>query len=412
VADADRVHGAGSERVPGAGAGRAFGAGAERVDGAGSGCQRVCVTGLGLVSALGTTVDATYAALRAGNKAERALDTFGCDAGLELRGHPIGVLDAAALAVSRGQLRYMSPAMRYLYAATREALVQAGLAGEQRCVESLGIAIGAHTGERTSRSELQALRAGTDAATGRTDPVRYAEALLARSPLSALRAQPGLLAGLLSELHGTKGPCLTVIDAAVAGGRAIEEACQAVADGWCQAWIAGASFDLDDPWLLLAHGRTPPSLGSAAAVLVLESSAAVRRRGAAALAAIRVEASPVGSSGRTGSASEHAVTLDASWLASRIGDTLAAAVPVSLVLGIRHLMGVSDRMATPDATAAPEDAPARTNAARLTITAPGLATAFVIESVARATRDAAPLAAEVRTAHDGIDPQAGALGDC
>jgi 3-oxoacyl-(acyl-carrier-protein) synthase len=295
----------------------------------------VDVTGVGLVSALALGVDATYGALQRDASGARSLDDLGLPPGF--RGHPCAPPDGAALGLDRAALRYLSPAMRLLHAATREAVAQAGLADDAQRRRAFGIAIGAHTAERSSRSELAALAAGSGGAGA------YAGALLARSPLSALRTQPGLLAGLLSQLHGVGGPCFTVVDDATAGGRVVEEAYHAIVDGWCDGWIAGATFDLDDPWILCARPSDAPVLGSAAAVLVLESAHAVRARAGRTLATL--------TSCRSAPAPPAAPPRDfpTRAVAERLGDTLAAALPVTLALAVRHLA----EGATPRVTVAP-----------------------------------------------------------
>lgn len=359
---------------------------------------RVCVTGAGLVSALGATLAATHAALCAGVRDGYALTGLAGAPGVPLRGHPVAALDPAALAVGPGERRYMSGAMRLLQVATRAALDEAGLAGDRRRLASFGIALGAHAGERTSRDEIAALEHAVDAR-GHVDATRYGEALLRRAPLSALRAQPGLLAGMLALLHGVEGPCLTVIDDGVAGGRAVAEACQAIGDGWCDGWIAGAAFDLDDPWILLTRGRRSPSLGSAAAVLVLESETAAGRRGAFPRATLVLQ------EGHASSGQDEAGEVDEGFAALRIteglGDTLAAAAPVALALGVHHVGAMG-------AAAAPgRDGGDAGRGASLRIAPARLGTAFLLVAAAPA---AGAASAGRAGRSDGARAAAGTLG--
>jgi 3-oxoacyl-(acyl-carrier-protein) synthase len=350
---------------------------------------RVCVTGAGLISALAPTLAATHAALRGG--APQAATTLALTPDVSLRGYPIAPLEPTALALGHGELRYMSAAMRLLHVATRAALHQAGLVGDRR-LASFGIAIGAHTAERTSQSEIEALARATDPG-GRPDATRYMQALLARAPTSALRAQPGLLTGMLALLHGVQGPCLTVIDAGTAGGGAVAEACQAISDGWCDGWIAGAAFDLDDPWILLTRGCATPPLGSGAAVLILESQTAAQRRGAVPHATIALEAAPPSSGGieegSTDPMSAAAARCDgeerrdemtrsfaALRIADKLGDTLAAAVPIALALGVHHLGAACEE----------ESAIEGEKSGGLRIGTPGMELTFLLEPVARQAR--------------------------
>jgi 3-oxoacyl-(acyl-carrier-protein) synthase len=287
-----------------------------------------------LVSSLGPTLAATHAALRAGARSGYVLGGLALDTASPLRGHPVSALEPAAPASGAGATRRMSAAMQMLHAAAHAALVQARLAGDRRRLSSFGIVIGAHSGERTSREELSTLQRVVDA-DGRLDATRYADALLARAPRSALKAQPGLLAGMLALTHHVEGPCLTVIDDGVAGARAIAEAYHAIADRWCERWIAGAAFDLDDPWILLTRGRSAPALGSAAAALVLESQAAADRRGALVRATVTLEGAET-SHGRA-EGDELAASFAALRIAERLGDTLAAALPVAIALAVQHV---------------------------------------------------------------------------
>ncbi len=350
---------------------------------------RVCVTGAGLVSCLGPTLAATHAALRAGVRNGHVLLGFGIETARALRGHPMADLDPSALAVGPGEARGMSAAMRALQAAARGALVQAGLAGDRRRLASFGISMGAHSGERTSQDEIAALERATDA-DGRLDAARYGEALLARAPRSALKAQPGLLAGMLALVHGVQGPCITVIDDGVAGARAVAEAYHAIADRWCERWIVGAAFDLDDPWILLTRGRYAPALGSAAAVLVLESEDAARRRDAPVRATLE-EHGALHGEGETG---DLAASFAALRIAERLGDTLAAAVPVALALAVYHLDATSGERA------------ARARGDLVCIAPAGAAPGFLVRAAANGvpSRDAEEA--------DGARAEAGALDAC
>jgi 3-oxoacyl-[acyl-carrier-protein] synthase II len=298
--------------------------------------REVCVTGLGVVSALGAGVATTYAGVTAGRSGRCALAGLGALSETALEGYPVAV-DGASLAVTGGLLRYLSPAMRLLRWATLEAVAMARLDAVTRALHAFGIAIGAYAGERPSAAELVALeRAGAP-----PDGARYRGALVERSPLSALRAQPGLLAGMLSQLHHAHGPCLTFIDEHVAGARAVRQAAEAVTDGWCEAWVAAGVFDLDDPWLLLRRAATPPALGSAAAVLVLESRRRARTRGVRVLATLHLDDTGAAASARRDAAcvSMRRGRVLAGPLADRrlddqLGDTQAAAAPLALALAV------------------------------------------------------------------------------
>lgn len=219
----------------------------------------VVVTGLGLVSALGATAPASWQALLAGKTAIRLAQPFA----------DLPVMPLAMLAKSPGQLRSL------LSQAVDEALADAQLALP---LTTCGVVIGS---SRSHQAELEQLAAA------------YQQQQLP-AQLDWLRLLPHTPAIAVAHQIGSTGPVQAPMAACATGLWAIFQGSELIRQGQCDRVLVGAAETPITPLTLAGfermgalapqgcypfdHHRQGLVLGEGAAVLVLESAAAARRR--------------------------------------------------------------------------------------------------------------------------------------
>jgi 3-oxoacyl-[acyl-carrier-protein] synthase II len=253
--------------------------------------RRVAVTGLGVVSPVGTGAGAFFAALLAGTSGIRRLDVPHLDRlGIHI-GAPVSHLDLSGFTPSlRAQTDRVSQ-MAILSA--REALAQAGQPLHGTSPERRGVFVGCGFGGASAIEEGY-------------------EALLERGenrvrPLSVVLAMTNAPAAHLGMLFGAHGPCLTYANACASGAVAIGEAMRAIRAGEIDVALAGGTeailtFGIVKSWEMLqvlaledsedlrascrpfSADRTGLVLGEGAAFVVLEDWDTARGRAAPVLA--------------------------------------------------------------------------------------------------------------------------------
>ena len=262
--------------------------------------RRVVVTGIGLVTPLGATSEASWDALLAGRS---GLSAPGPE--LLCPGLPppsaVALVDREALAAAaRGapwEPRRESPFVWFARAAAAEALAQAGWAPEAGSPESwrTGVAVGAGM---SCTAEFAAAAAAVAAGRARRLSPFFVPKVLVNSP-----------AGAVSIAHGLRGPCLAPSTACAAGAQALGDALRCVQLGDADVMVAGGAESCVDALTVAgfqrlralsnAHAGSPEAasrpfdagrdgfvLGEGAGVLVLEELEHARRRGARVLAEV------------------------------------------------------------------------------------------------------------------------------
>jgi 3-oxoacyl-[acyl-carrier-protein] synthase II len=245
------------------------------------------VTGLGAVSGFGWGVDALRAGLRGGRSTVRPPTR------LVVRGHRTALAaevpgDAPSDPSAPGAARGLSRADRFALAAAREAVAAAGVEAVLRARPGrAGVFFGGSTAGMAEAEGWFARVLGM--APGR--PHRHD---LIGQQLDA----PG---NAVARAFGVEGPVETVSSACASGGLAVQAALDAIrrgevdlalaggADSLCQLTFAGfnALRAVDpEPCRPFRAERAGLSLGEGAGVLVLESVASARARGARVLARI------------------------------------------------------------------------------------------------------------------------------
>ena len=190
--------------------------------------RRVVVTGMGVVSAVGIGVEATWASLVAGRSGVRLIDSF----------DPVRVDSKIAASVAdfdashvldRKELRRSDRYTQFGLVAGREALDSAGLPGrlEGDLAEATGIIMGTGLGGVNTLCEQITINA-----TRGPDRV---------SPFFVPMAIPNVGAGQLSITFGAMGPNFAIASACATGGHAIGESWEIIRRGDADVMLAGGS---------------------------------------------------------------------------------------------------------------------------------------------------------------------------
>jgi 3-oxoacyl-[acyl-carrier-protein] synthase II len=255
--------------------------------------RRVVVTGMGLVTALGTGVAETWDGLVAGRSGIRAITAFDAT-GLAARiAGEVPDFDPSAV-LDRKEQRRNDRYTQLALVATREAMTAAGLPGRLDGDLALrtGIILGTGIGGGITFAEQVAVAA-------EKGPDRM-------SPFFIPMAIPNLAAGQAAIVFGALGPNFAVSSACATGGHAIGEAWEMIRRGDADLMLAGSSeagisqalvggfaamralsTRNDDPAGAsrpFDRGRDGFVIGEGAGTLVLEELGHARARGAEPLA--------------------------------------------------------------------------------------------------------------------------------
>jgi 3-oxoacyl-[acyl-carrier-protein] synthase II len=190
--------------------------------------RRVVVTGMGVVSAVGIGVEATWAGLVAGRSGVRRIDSFDPErtdskiAASVVDFDPSHVLD-------RKEIRRADRYTQFGLVAAREALDSAGLPGrlEGSLAEATGIILGTGLGGVNTLCEQITINA-----TRGPDRV---------SPFFVPMAIPNVGAGQLSITFGALGPNFAIVSACATGGHAIGESWEIIRRGDADVMVAGGA---------------------------------------------------------------------------------------------------------------------------------------------------------------------------
>ncbi|SFV01657.1 3-oxoacyl-[acyl-carrier-protein] synthase II [Polaromonas sp. YR568] len=259
--------------------------------------RRVAITGLGVISAVGTGTSAFFQALLSAQSGIRAVDIP----------FPTGTESVLAGAIDfdpdphfpRARLLTMDRVSQFALVAGREAMAQAGLGTEPGSLpngltpERFGVSLGTGSGGAGS----------TEAAY-----TALLEQKVARlRPMTVVLAMNNAIAAHVSMEFGLKGPSSTVSNACASSATSIGEAFRQIRHGYADAMLAGGSEALLNRGTIKAwqamHTLARPHAGGAetscrpfsvdrtglvlaegAAMLVLEEWESAKRRGANILA--------------------------------------------------------------------------------------------------------------------------------
>ncbi|MGC8120742.1 beta-ketoacyl-ACP synthase I [Marinobacter sp. VGCF2001] len=190
--------------------------------------RRVVVTGMGIVSSLGTNQKEVAQSLRE-SRSGIALSEEARDKGL--RSHITGKIDLnLSELIDRKLLRFMCPAAGYSYLATKEAIEQAGLTEEQLHANTTGAVFG--TGGASTVELLDAIDTHRDKGIRRVGPYR-----VPRTMGSAINASITTAFGITGINYGITSACAT-------SAHCIGHAADQIALGRQDVMLAGGGEDI------------------------------------------------------------------------------------------------------------------------------------------------------------------------
>ena len=252
------------------------------------------ITGIGIVSCLGTGTEAHWEALQSFSP---VLDT---ETFAPFAVHPMAPLDLDKQ-IPKRDLRQMEPWQRIGVYAAGLALDSAGVKGNTDLLSRMGMIVAAGGGERDVAVD-SAILSGYPTA---PNPGEYLNENLLGGlrPTLFLAQLSNLLAGNISIVHGVIGSSRTFMGEEASGADAVRIACARIAAGQGDIMLVGGSYNGQRPDFMLhiEMGRLlcrPPFdpvwarqetgggiiLGSLGCFLVIESRAHAEARGAAAYA--------------------------------------------------------------------------------------------------------------------------------
>ncbi len=252
--------------------------------------RRVVVTGLGLVTPLGNTVEDTWSSLLAGQSGAGPITRFdparfSVRFACEVKGFD------PLLYIDRKEAKRFDIFAQYALAAAHQAVTQAGLEGGAPDPNRTGVVFGSGIGGmQTYEDNCRAfIEKGPDRV----------------SPFFVPMFIPNMAAGLVSMRYGFKGPNYAPVSACASSAHAIGESYRMIRDGVADAMLTGGSEGCvtgltvaafsnmkamstrnDDPKAAsrpFDRDRDGFVLGDGGAALVIESLEHAERRGAAIL---------------------------------------------------------------------------------------------------------------------------------
>ena len=249
--------------------------------------RRVVVTGLGLITPVGNSVEATWSALMAGRSGVDVIKKFDTEKFPVRFAAEIKDFDPLNF-VEKKEARKMGAFIHYAIAAADEAIKDSGLVITDENAEQVGTYISSGIGDfwAIEREHSKLLNDGP----GRVSPFFIPSAIV------------NLAAGQVSIRHGAKGPNSATATACAAGAHAIGDSFKIIQRGDADVMICGGAESAitpmsvagfaamralstrnDDP----AHASRPFErdrdgfvIGEGAGLVILEELETARRRGA------------------------------------------------------------------------------------------------------------------------------------
>ena len=208
--------------------------------------RRVVVTGLGIISPVGNSIEEAWKNILAGQSGIRPITRFDVSGFSTRFGGTIEGFDAKEHINSK-DARKMDPFIHYGIAAAGEALRDSGLEIDESNADRIGVAVGSGIGginwiENGHKNYL-------DGGPRKLSPFFIPGAII------------NMVSGHLSIIHGMKGPNISIVTACTTGTHNIGEAGRMIAYGDADVMVAGGT----------EFATTPTGLGGFAAARALSS---------------------------------------------------------------------------------------------------------------------------------------------
>ncbi len=188
--------------------------------------RRVVVTGLGVVSPVGSTLDSFWAAIQAGESGIGPITYFDATAfdtkfAGQVKGFNIEEF------VPKKEARRMDPFCHYGVAAAKMAVADSGLDMAKEDPTRIGVVAASGVGGlQILQSQMDVLRT--------KGPGRF-------SPFMIPQMITNILPGLISINHGMKGPNFAIVTACASGTHCIGEALRLIRCGAADAFVCGGA---------------------------------------------------------------------------------------------------------------------------------------------------------------------------
>jgi 3-oxoacyl-[acyl-carrier-protein] synthase II len=270
--------------------------------------QRVVVTGVGIVSALGIGAEPTWRALMAGSTAVGPITAFDASSLRSRLAAEVPGFEPRDFVSNRKSLRMMTRGDQMAVAAARLALDDGGVSPSDADADRFGLFLGGSK-EIAEPENLQEAVLAARQPDGSVDMARFGlEATATVYPLFYILGLPGAALFFISEAFGLKGANAYFAGTAEASAVAVGTAFRAIRRGEVDSALAGGFADPITWWTMtkfdalglltdrnLLGGRAcrpfdlernGAVLGEGAAILLLESEASARRRRARILAEV------------------------------------------------------------------------------------------------------------------------------
>ena len=188
--------------------------------------RRIVVTGLGMLTPVGNTVDETWKNIVAGKSGISAITAF------DTTNFPVKISGSvkdfdATLYIPKKDLKKMDPFIHFGIAAGIQAMEDAGLEVTEENAERIGVAIGSGIGglPGIERNRDQYVAGGARKI----------------SPFFVPSSIINMVSGNLSIMKGLKGPNISIVSACTTGAHNIGDAARMIAYGDADVMIAGGS---------------------------------------------------------------------------------------------------------------------------------------------------------------------------
>lgn len=208
--------------------------------------RRVVITGLGIVSPVGNTVEDAWANILAGHSGIGPITHIDVSAFPVRFGGSVRGFDAGQFITAK-DIKKMDPFIHYGIAAGTQALQDSGIEVTDDNAERIGVAIGSGIGGICS------IESGYDAYL-KGGPRKI-------SPFFVPQSIINMISGNLSIMHGLKGPNIAIVTACTTGTHNIGDAARTIAYGDADVMIAGGA----------EMATTPTGLGGFAAARALST---------------------------------------------------------------------------------------------------------------------------------------------
>jgi 3-oxoacyl-[acyl-carrier-protein] synthase II len=202
--------------------------------------KRVVITGMGLVTALGHTVEETWEALCQGRSGIGPIRNFDASEYPVRFAGEVRNFDPSCY-LEYKEIRRNDPFTHLAVAASRQALAQARLSITEQLAPHIGVCIGSGVGGlMTLHEQFTVLH--------EKGPTRVSPFLV---PMMMINAAPGMV----SLLTGAQGPAWAAVSACATGGNALGEAWETIRRGAARAMLAGGAEKAVTPLAMAAFAN-------------------------------------------------------------------------------------------------------------------------------------------------------------